>query len=322
MLKKTIAIVLALGMILCVSACSNEKLPSEPKESQISTTEPSKETQEESSVKETLNDTDVSTVTSETKPVNSQTTSSKPTTNSQPKPSHKHSYSAATCTSPKKCSCGATTGTALGHSFANATCTSPKICNRCGVKSGISLGHNFSAATCFAPKTCARCKITQGETRSHNYVNGICTMCNGKDADWKVSLYDLIIPSDSENTEIAKKVYDSQGNYYDKCIHMFASRATSGLFTQKGKVKYVLSGLYDEFTGTLAYQEEVGYPNGSLQIKVYADDKLVYSKQGITKESKPIKFNIPVTDCNTLEIRVKNINHDYAYLIIGDAELK
>ena len=56
---------------------------------------------------------------------------------------HTHSYSSATCTSPKKCSCGATSGSALGHSYSSATCTSPAKCSRCGATSGTSLGHNY-----------------------------------------------------------------------------------------------------------------------------------------------------------------------------------
>lgn len=43
-------------------------------------------------------------------------------------PVHTHSFSPATCTEPKKCSCGATDGNALGHSFANGSCS------RCGAK--------------------------------------------------------------------------------------------------------------------------------------------------------------------------------------------
>lgn len=51
----------------------------------------------------------------------SNTSSAKPqSTASQ---THKHSYSAATCTEPKKCSCGATEGKALGHKYSNGTCT-------------------------------------------------------------------------------------------------------------------------------------------------------------------------------------------------------
>lgn len=38
-------------------------------------------------------------------------------------PPHTHSFSAATCTKPKTCECGATEGKATGHSFANGKCT-------------------------------------------------------------------------------------------------------------------------------------------------------------------------------------------------------
>lgn len=38
-------------------------------------------------------------------------------------PVHTHSFSAATCTQPKKCSCGAAEGNALGHSYKDGVCT-------------------------------------------------------------------------------------------------------------------------------------------------------------------------------------------------------
>ena len=54
-----------------------------------------------------------------------------PETESQPEvessaPAHQHKFSNATCTEPKKCSCGTAEGSALGHSFKNGKCT------RCG----------------------------------------------------------------------------------------------------------------------------------------------------------------------------------------------
>ena len=56
-----------------------------------------------------------------------ETTSINNTSSSEPQSTasqtHKHSYSAATCTEPKKCSCGATEGKALGHKYSNGTCT-------------------------------------------------------------------------------------------------------------------------------------------------------------------------------------------------------
>lgn len=43
-------------------------------------------------------------------------------------PKHTHSFGAATCTLPAKCSCGAVSGTALGHEYKDG------ICLRCGEK--------------------------------------------------------------------------------------------------------------------------------------------------------------------------------------------
>ncbi len=42
---------------------------------------------------------------------------------SSSKPAHTHSFSAATCTEPKKCSCGAVEGKALGHDYKDGVCT-------------------------------------------------------------------------------------------------------------------------------------------------------------------------------------------------------
>ena len=59
-----------------------------------------------------------------------------PTTAPTTEPPHTHSFSAATCTAPKTCSCGATQGTANGHNWQNATYTSPKTCTICGITEG------------------------------------------------------------------------------------------------------------------------------------------------------------------------------------------
>ncbi len=74
------------------------------------------------------------------------TTTKVPTTTT--KPVHTHSFSAATCTTPKKCSCGATEGKALGHHWVNATCKAPKKCSVCGVTTGGVAEHNYKNGTC------------------------------------------------------------------------------------------------------------------------------------------------------------------------------
>ncbi|MBQ7817323.1 MAG: hypothetical protein IJ388_00820 [Oscillospiraceae bacterium] len=63
-------------------------------------------------------------------------------------PPHIHSFSAATCTKPKTCSCGATDGEPNGHSWKDATCSDPKTCAECGTTSGLTAGHNFSNGSC------------------------------------------------------------------------------------------------------------------------------------------------------------------------------
>ena len=61
------------------------------------------------------------------------------------------------------------------HSYSIATCTTPKKCVRCGITSGAALGHNYAAATCQTPKTCTRCRSTVGTSLEHNYIGATCT---------------------------------------------------------------------------------------------------------------------------------------------------
>lgn len=118
---------------------------------------------------------------------------------------HVHSYSPATCTSPKTCSCGARTGSSLGHDYAPATCTSPAKCKRCGLTKGSALGHDYTAptcrqdgyckrcgakgasklghlmskATCMSPSKCTRsgCSYYEGQPLGHKIVDATCTQC-------------------------------------------------------------------------------------------------------------------------------------------------
>ncbi len=91
------------------------------------------------------------------------------------KPVHTHAFVPATCTDPKKCSCGKTEGEALGHKWAEATCTAPKTCSVCKATEGTVLGHDWINATCTAPKTCSACKKTEGAALGHNWEDATCT---------------------------------------------------------------------------------------------------------------------------------------------------
>ena len=114
---------------------------------------------------------------------------SKPTT----EPPHVHSFSAATCTAPKTCSCGATEGTANGHTWNPATCTAPKTCS-CGATEGSANGHAWKSATCSEPKTCTVCRATSGLAAGHSFSGGKCTSCGKSDPDY-ISVTMVWIPT-------------------------------------------------------------------------------------------------------------------------------
>ncbi len=69
------------------------------------------------------------------------------------------------------------------HSFSAATCTTPKTCS-CGATDGEKLGHSWSSATCSAPETCSICGATNGSPLSHNYSDGYCTRCGTDDPNY------------------------------------------------------------------------------------------------------------------------------------------
>ena len=97
-----------------------------------------------------------------------------------------HSWTAATCTTPKTCStCGATEGGTLGHTAVTdqavaPTCTDTgltegshcSVCNTVLVaQTTVSAkGHSWQSATCTTPKTCSICGATEGGALGHTAV--------------------------------------------------------------------------------------------------------------------------------------------------------
>ena len=328
MLKKLTSLLLAICMLFCLCACGTTETSSNPtntlSESQTDTVEDNDENtfnEENSQVSSNIEES-TENYTTQTQPSTNQ---SKPTSTSN-QPTHTHSYSNATCTSPKKCSCGATAGTTLGHQFSSATCTSPKICSRCGTTSGNALGHSYSAANCNSPKTCTRCGQTSGGALGHNYVSGKCSRCNVIDPNWEVALFELE-PFDSSDM-FSKRTdrYDTYGNFYDKSLsfgHM------NKWHVDKAEATYRIANKYSNFCGTISYwdcsKDGYGdnYMHGNLTIKIYMDNNMIYMKDNITKWTEPIEFSLDITGCNFLKIVVYNSSdNNYAYLNLGNAKLK
>lgn len=133
-MKKIIALLLLLTLIFTLAGCNNEKdATSEPTPSTTVT-----ESKVESTTSENTSTVESTVESNATQPSasSSQETSSAPTPSSTPvtsvvsskpqvssAPAHTHSFAAATCTEPKKCSCGVTEGSALGHTYSAGKCT-------------------------------------------------------------------------------------------------------------------------------------------------------------------------------------------------------
>ncbi len=295
MFKKTVSIFLSISMIVCLSACGNEDKLNEPtgNESSISQT-----------IEETTNNDDLSESTSTTKPDNHQDTSNNQTINSQSTPSHTHSYFNATCTSPKKCSCGATAGTALGHNFSNATCTSPKICSRCGATSGSSLGHSYSNATCTSPKTCRRCGNTNGNALGHNYVNNKCSRCGKVNPEsLPVGLENLyVIDSNSNYSFKNETIKDSFGNSY------FGYHR----FKEVGNTAYAIFNLNYKYA---KFSADIITDSNDATFSIYVDNVLKYQTKGFNKLSGPVHFEIDVK--NGQQLKVIATENIYSWDVAG-----
>lgn len=153
-LSKTLVVFLAVTMLLCgclpdVAIESSEDLTSDFVSSVEELTSSVINVVEESSSLEEISSEEIISVEevsseeeSSVEEVSSEETSSEVVS------SHTHTFSKATCTTPKTCSCGETEGKALGHTWKDATCTTPKTCTICGNTTGLLAGHKFSNGKC------------------------------------------------------------------------------------------------------------------------------------------------------------------------------
>lgn len=227
MLKRTLSTILGVCMIITLSACEKHKadtssiIPNSISQSETVNISDAAETdgsativtvdssessvvtnqgsQENKAPKPTDNkNSNVTSKPTTSKPEEASKTSETPKPDQQSKPSnptHSHSYSPETCTTPAKCSCGVTQGSALGHKWSDATCKSPK--------------------------TCSVCKTTEGGVVGHTYKEGICSMCGAPDPNAPVCTDVVIIKSTQTISDqtIDKDVYiTSVGNVIFKNV--------------------------------------------------------------------------------------------------------
>lgn len=240
-MKRILALLLALTLAFVFVACSNEKdTTSEPDTSTTQTENASTDTNdtqtsetdsdESSSDTETPSNSTPTTNTETSKPTTNDkdnTTSSKPSdTTSKPTTSnpteistskHTHNYSAATCTTPRKCSCGATDGSALGHKWIGATCKVPKTCGVCNIKEGNVSEHVIENGLCkFCKETIVVLPENLDVTKTYVHISEI------DDFELENVYYRDIIKVDtiffSENSHIGERGLFSS-NQYDYTEH-------------------------------------------------------------------------------------------------------
>ena len=251
MMKKIIALILAVAMVFSLCACGNKEKAEKycsscgggiskdvafcehcgaavgdtKTESEDNSNDTSSST--ESKTEQTNKPTETSKPTTSSKTSSSTTASStsSPSTSSKPStPTHTHNYSAATCTSPAKCSCGATNGSALGHSYSGG------VCSRCGGKDS-SYVKTYSLGETWVVD--GQWEFTVNSVTTHSLCNHYSNSAGGytneqviiidytyKNIGYTGSSIDLYISSSAFN------VYDETGEAAKTyaCIHVNAPK--------------------------------------------------------------------------------------------------
>ncbi len=211
---------------------------------------------------------------------------------------HIHNYSEATCTLPKKCSCGETIGLALGHNYSEATCTSPEICTECGETNGDALGHDYIAATCTSPKICERCDIVDGSKLGHNFKNAKCTRCGKLDRTYLIEDIDYLRCSEHlRYTE--ESITDNDGKVFSEHLSFYGYA-----FNYDPSISFSLKGKYSKFNATVLLPYEDRGSDVSSCIKIYGDDKLLYQLEDIKMGFETTDIEVNVKGVSVLEIEI------------------
>lgn len=221
-MERILALLLALTMLFCLTACGGDEVgtltgentnTTEGKNDSINDTQDTIEdtTGNTAGGENTQMGTNTSaTIPSDIQPSTSEDTENKETTTENngtsgaqtTQPEHTHDYRKvsvveATCTekgySLYICNCGVNYlgdhTEELGHSWLDATCTTAKTCSNCQISEGSALGHNWKDASCASPKKCTNCGIIEGMALPHDMSEATCSsvptckICGYKDGD-------------------------------------------------------------------------------------------------------------------------------------------
>ena len=301
MSKKLISFLLAVCIIFCLSACGTTETsgnptntPSESQTDKPSSSDETTSTQSENSqVSSNTEDSD--------KKDNSQMQSSthqSTTSNTVSQPTHTHKYADATCTSPKKCSCGQISGTALGHKFENGVCVVCKIVDEEKyVDAQVKAADN--AFTDYTKYNDAL-KIIKAALQKFPQNNTLKT---------KRDYYQSFAPLYLSDIEPYTKSYwfkrcDRDIDVF-KTTHYHCIRIEKNFTSADGT--YDLSAKYNTFKATI-----YGLGDGnSGSLKIYADGVCVYSNTSISVNTRPIEIQLDITGVMDLKFEMKQDYNSY-----------
>ena len=92
--------------------------------------------------------------------------------------------------------------------------------------------------------------------------------------------------------------------------------------SEDAKQSFTLSKKYKSMTGVM-FVPKIASDGKEIWIKIYADDKLIWSKEGITNEDGPIPFELDLTGVSVLRIETGNDgSYSHGYLILANTLLK
>ena len=322
-MKKLIALLLALTLLLSLCACEKPVPPD------------SSETEETSSVPDTQTDptADTSTTgptetTAATDPTET-TVSTEPTFSTDPTDpvpcQHQRSRreTAATCTQPgqviEECIlCGDVMTEeipATGHRFADATCTKAKMCTLCGITDGTAPGHSYQNGKCTLcgtqmpgyeekPTGCSHNYQLSGQTAPTCTEKGSftysCTKCGGSYSETVAPNGHSYTAATCQQPKTCTVCNDTSGN---PLAHSY----------QNGKC--TLCGAADpDAPITVNYQVTVrtdkGVPVEGVTVSIYTTGSTP-AATGKTN-SKGVVI-IPLEPCNEYTVTLANVSSKYAY---------
>ena len=167
-------------------------------------------------------------------------------------------------------------GCCLSHSWTDATCTTPKTCSKCEKVEGEPLGHQWKEATCSKPKTCTGCGITEGEKLEHEFGK---EEIHNPDYVKATGLYvKTCIHCGTQGKRRAELERLTEGRTFLPTLEEFSKRFTNMLLDMEyiGKGQYV-SYLSDESTSDtakmyMAKKDSRGNLKTVAEFEVFAPD--------------------------------------------------